>query len=58
MKKGILGIAIGVAMAIIWSVCFVNILDSMAGIAVGGCLGVAFGISFTLLFSSVGKKNK
>ena len=58
MKKGILGITIGVSMAIIWSVCFVNVLDSMAGIGVGVCLGVAFGLSFTLMFSSGNKKDK
>lgn len=37
-------------MAILWSVVFVNILNSMAGVGIGICLGVSFGISFGLIF--------
>lgn len=45
-------------MAMIWSVCFINILDSMAGVGIGICFGVAFGMLFTLMFSSGNKKDK
>lgn len=57
MKKAILGICVGVAMALVWSVIFVNLLNSMAGIGVGICFGGAFGFLSTLIFSQ-NNKNK
>lgn len=51
-KKGLLiALPIGVAMAIMWSVMFVNVLESYAGIGVGCSLGVAFTLMFALIFS-------
>ena len=48
-------IMIGIAMAILWSIVFVNVLNSMAGIGVGVCLGISFGVSSGLILS---KKDK
>ena len=51
MKKSILAcIAVGIGTAILWSVVFVQVLGSMAGIGVGLCLGVSFGILGSLIF--------
>lgn len=51
MKKSILtGIAVGIGTAILWSVVFVQVLGSMAGIGVGLCLSVSFGILGSLIF--------
>lgn len=49
-KNIIIGLIIGIAMAILWSVIFVGVLNSFAGIGVGICLGIAFGISSSLIF--------
>lgn len=58
-KKGILlALPIGVAMAIIWSVLFVNVLESFAGIGVGCGFGVAFMLCFSLIFSHVFSKKE
>lgn len=38
-------------MAIIWSFCFVKVLNSRMGIILGICLGISFGISFGLIFT-------
>ena len=48
-KKIIIGVTIGIIAAILWSVVFINALNSMAGIGI--CLGI-FG---SLIFS---KKDK
>lgn len=37
-KNMLMGIMIGIAMAILWSIVFVNVLNSMAGIGVGYAL--------------------
>ena len=50
-KKIIIGATIGISAAILWSVVFINVLNSMAGIGIGICLG----ISGSLIFS---KKDK
>ena len=50
-KKIIIGATIGISAAILWSVVFINVLNSMAGI----CLGISFGTSGSLIFS---KKDK
>ena len=50
-KKIIIGVTIGIVAAILWSVVFINSLNSMAGIGIGICLG----ISGSLIFS---KKDK
>lgn len=63
MKKKVLAwISLGVGAAIIWSVVFVHVLNSMAGIGVGMAgigVGVCFGVPFamigTLLFK--GREN-
>ena len=55
IKKVIIGITIGITAAILWSVVFINSLNSMAGIGIGICLGISFGISGSLIFS---KKDK
>lgn len=50
-NKNILsGLIIEIAMALIWSVVFVNVLKSAAGICVGICFGISFGIVFSLIF--------
>ena len=54
-KKIIIGATIGISSAIIWSAVFINVLNSMAGIGIGICLGISFGISGSLIFS---KKDK
>lgn len=54
-KKIIIGVTIGIIAAILWSVVFINSLNSMAGIGIGICLGISFGISGSLIFS---KKDK
>ena len=51
IKKVIIGVTIGIIAAILWSVVFINVLNSMAGIGIGICLG----ISGSLIFS---KKDK
>ena len=50
-KKIIIGATIGISAAILWSVVFINVLNSMAGIGIGICLGISFGISGSLIFS-------
>ena len=55
IKKVIIGVTIGIIAAILWSVVFINSLNSMAGIGIGICLGISFGISGSLIFS---KKDK
>lgn len=54
-KRMILGITIGIIAAMLWSVVFIRSLNSMAGIGVGICLGISFGISASLILS---KKDK
>lgn len=54
-KRMILGITIGIITAMLWSVVFIRSLNSMAGIGVGICLGISFGISGSLILS---KKDK
>ena len=54
-KRIIIGVTIGIIAAILWSVVFINSLNSMAGIGIGICLGISFGISGSLIFS---KKDK
>ena len=54
-KKIIIGATIGISAAILWSVVFMNSLNSKAGIGIGICLGISFGISGSLIFS---KKDK
>ncbi len=54
-KRMILGITIGIIAAMLWSVVFIRSLNSMAGIGVGICLGISFGISGSLILS---KKDK
>ena len=54
-KRIIRGVTIGIIAAILWSVVFINVLNSMAGIGIGICLGISFGISGSLIFS---KKDK
>ena len=50
-KKIILGVTIGIVAAILWSIVFINSLNSMAGIGIGICLGISVGISGSLIFS-------
>lgn len=52
------GIIIGIAMAIIWSFVFVNILHSNAGYGVGLCFGVSFGLASSFMFSAIGNKEE
>ena len=54
-KKIIIGVTIGIIATILWSVVSINSLSSMAGIGIGICLGISFGISGSLIFS---KKDK
>ena len=39
-KRIIIGVTIGIIAAILWSVVFINVLNSMAGIGIGICLGI------------------
>ena len=50
-KRTVIGIIIGIIAAMLWSVVFINSLNSMAGIGIGICLGISFGISGSLIFS-------
>ena len=50
-KRIVIGIIIGIIAAMLWSVVFINSLNSMAGIGIGICLGISFGISGSLIFS-------
>ena len=54
-KRTVIGIIIRIIAAMLWSVVFINSLNSMAGIGIGICLGISFGISGSLIFS---KKDK
>ena len=54
-KRTVIGILIGIIAAMLWSVVFINSLNSMAGIGIGISLGISFGISGSLIFS---KKDK
>lgn len=49
-KRTVIGIIIGIIAAMLWSVVFINSLNSMAGIGIGICLGISFGISGSLIF--------
>ena len=50
-KRTVIGIIIGIIAAMLWSVVFINSLNSMAEIGIGICLGISFGISGSLIFS-------
>ena len=50
-KSIIIGIIIGMVMAILWSIVFVNVLNSMSGIGIVICLGISFGIFISLAFA-------
>ena len=54
-KRIIIGVTIGIIAAILWSVVFINVLNSMAGIGTGICLSISFGISGSLIFSNKDK---
>ena len=41
-KRTVIGIIIGIIAAMLWSVVFINSLNSMAGIGIGICLGISF----------------
>mgnify|MGYP000327905100 FL=1 len=56
-KKIIIGVTIGIIATILWSVVSINSLNSMAGIGIGICLGISFGISGSLIFSKKIKIN-
>ena len=56
-KRIIIGVTIGITAVILWSVVFINALNSMAGIGIGICLGISFGISGSLIFSKKIKIN-
>ena len=55
IKKVIIGVTIGIIAAILWCGVFKTSVNSMAGIGIGICLGISFGISGSLIFS---KKDK
>ena len=42
IKKVIIGVTIGIIAAILWSVVFINVLNSMAGIGIGNMSGYIF----------------
>ena len=50
-KRIIIVVTIGIIATILWSVVFVNSLNSMAGIGIGICLGISLGISGSLIFT-------
>lgn len=41
-KRIIIGVTIGIIAAILWSVVFINVLNSMAGIGIGNMSGYIF----------------
>ena len=47
IKKVIIGVTIGITAAILWSVVFINSLNSMAGIGIGICLGISGSFIFS-----------
>ena len=57
-KRMIMGITIGIIAAMLWSVVFIRSLNSMAGIGVGICLGISFGISGSLILSKKDKNKR
>ena len=57
-KKIIIGVTIGIIATILWSVVSINSLNSMAGIGIGICLGISFGISGSLIFSNKDKDER
>ena len=50
-KRVMMGMTVGIIAAILWSVVFMNSLNSKAGIGIGIGLGISFGISGSLIFS-------
>ena len=50
-KRIIIGVTIGIIAAILWSVVFINVLNSMAGIGIGICLGISF--AYLLVYLAV-----
>ena len=48
-KRTVIGIIIGIIAAMLWSVVFINSLNSMAGIGIGICLGI-FLVYLAVLF--------
>ena len=54
-KNIIIGLIIGIAMTILWSIVFVNVLNSMAGRGIEICLGMSFGIFFSFIFTTKDK---
>lgn len=55
-RNAVIGMITGVAAAAVWSLVFVRVLHSAAGIGVGLALGAAFGLSASLIFKDSGKK--
>ena len=45
-------------MAILWSIVFINALNSMAGLGVGICFGISFIPAFSLIFSKEDNKKQ
>ena len=56
-KRIIIGVTIGITAAILWSVVFINVLNSMAGIEIGACLGISVFVNKKVLQKGVKKVN-
>ncbi|MFR3405322.1 MAG: hypothetical protein ACLTV6_01660 [Christensenellales bacterium] len=56
-KRIIIGVTIGITAAILWSVVFINVLNSMAGIGIGVCLGISLVYLAVLFFQKKIKIN-
>ena len=52
-KRIIIGVTIGIIAAILWSVVFINVLNSMAGIGIGICLGISLVYLAVLFFQKI-----
>ena len=54
--KVIVSQTIGICMAVIWSLVFINVFNSMVGLGVGVCFGISFGLCSDLILGKIGKK--
>ncbi|MBQ7810673.1 MAG: hypothetical protein IJ346_06925 [Clostridia bacterium] len=57
-NKIIISASLNLALCVIWSVVFVNVLGSLTGLIPGIIFGLAIGVGLTMIFTSGNKKNK
>jgi hypothetical protein len=52
-KSTFCAVLLGIAMALIWSLAFVRVLNSPGGIGIGLCFGAAFAVIGSVLFKRI-----